>query len=220
MPVMVAAMKAAQPEIGTRMMTGAAVESTMYESFAREMRCGSVIVRLTFPPTRLLKASSKKMTIPRMNGTSCAWKRVLTLVIAHSETAWSPPEMYMKDVSTPSSTTNARMYISSARAPSAIIRPPATSPTSETLARTFHPLYISAPSTTPIPSASRILLVAIAKPIVTTGGRRDRIDGSMRGDLLTVRRLASLTPSFSVCAKMLRRGYHLEHGALYQITST
>jgi hypothetical protein len=65
-------MKAAQPEIGTKMMTGAAVESTMYESLAREMRCGSVIVRLTFPPTRLLKASSKKMTIPRTNGTSWA----------------------------------------------------------------------------------------------------------------------------------------------------
>jgi hypothetical protein len=29
MPVMVAAIKAAQPEIGMRMMTGAAVESTM-----------------------------------------------------------------------------------------------------------------------------------------------------------------------------------------------
>src|SRR5919112_1950294 len=177
--VMVAAMNAAQPEIGTRMITGAAVESTMYESLAREMRWGSVIVRLTFPPTRLLKASSKKMMIPGTYGTSWAWKRVLTLVIAHSETAWSPPEMYMKDVSTPSSTTNARMYISSAMAPSAMIRPPATSATSETLARTFHWLYISAPRTTPIPNASRILLVAIAKPIVTTGGSRDRIDGSI-----------------------------------------
>ena len=85
----------------------------------------------------------------------------------------------MKDVSTPSSTTNARMYISSAMAPSAMIRPPATSATNETLSRIFHWLYISAPRTTPIPSASRILLVAIAKPIVTTGGRSDRIDGSI-----------------------------------------
>src|SRR5918997_5150936 len=106
--VMVAAMKAAQPEIGTRIMTGAAVESTMYESFAREMRCGSVIVLLTFPPTRQLKASSKKMMIPRTYGTSWAWKRVLTFVIAHSETAWSPPDMYMKVVNIPNITTNAR----------------------------------------------------------------------------------------------------------------
>jgi hypothetical protein len=60
-----------------------------------------------------------------------------------------------------------------------MIRPPATSARSETLARIFHWLYISAPRTTPIPSASRILLVAIAKPIVTTGGRRERIDGSI-----------------------------------------
>src|ERR687895_2158136 len=183
-PVIVAAMKAAQPEIGIRMMTGAAVESTMYESLAREMRYLSVIVLLTFPPTRQLKASSKKMTIPRTYGTSWAWKRVLTFVIAQSEKAPSPPDMYMKEVSTPSSTTNARMYISSATAPSAMMRPPATSATSETLSGTFHWVYSSAPRTIPIPSESRIFLVAIAKPIATTGGRRDRIDGSIGGTSL------------------------------------
>src|SRR3712207_107314 len=162
-----------------RMITGAAVESTMYESLAREMRYLSVMVLLTFPPTRQLKASSKKMMIPRTYGTNWAWKRVLTFVIAHSEKAWSPPDMYMKEVSTPSSTTNARMYTSSATSPSAIIRPPATSRTSETLSTTFHWLYNSAPRTIPIPSEIRIFLVAIAKPIATTGGRRDRIDGSI-----------------------------------------
>jgi hypothetical protein len=62
------------------------------------MRYLSVIDLLTFPPTRQLKASSKKMTSPRTYGTSWAWKRVLTLVIAHSEKAWSPPDMYMSDV--------------------------------------------------------------------------------------------------------------------------
>src|SRR5688572_19678954 len=109
---MVAAIKAAQPEIGIRMMMGAAVESRSKESLAREIRNLSVIVLLTFPPTRQLKASSKKITIPRTYGTNWAWKRVLTLVMAHSENAPSPPDMYMKDVSTPNSTTNARMYIS------------------------------------------------------------------------------------------------------------
>src|SRR3712207_9589575 len=89
---MVAAMKAAQPEIGIRMMSGAAVESTMYESFAREMRYLSVIVLLTFPPTRQLNASSKQMMSDRTNGTSWAWKRVLTFVIAQSEKAWIPPD--------------------------------------------------------------------------------------------------------------------------------
>jgi hypothetical protein len=71
------------------------------------------------------------------------------------------------------------MYISSAMAPSAMIRPPATSAMSERLARISHWLYISAPRMIPIPSDNRILLVAIAKPIATTGGRRDRIDGSI-----------------------------------------
>ena len=89
--------------------------------------------------------------------------------------------MYMKVVSTPSMMTNARMYISSAMAPSAMIRPPATSAMSETLARISHWLYISAPRTIPIPSDSSILLVAIARPIATTGGRSDRIDGSIDG---------------------------------------
>src|SRR3712207_9013499 len=88
----------------------------------------------------------------------------------------------MKDVSTPNITTNARMYISSATAPSSMISPPATSATSETLSRTFHPLYIRAPRTIPIPSESRILLVAIARPIATTGGSRERIDGSIRSE--------------------------------------
>ena len=87
--------------------------------------------------------------------------------------------MYMKDVSIPSNTTNARMYISSAMAPSAMIRPPATSATSETLSRMFQWVYSRAPRTIPIPSDSRILLVAIARPIATTGGRSDRIDGSI-----------------------------------------
>ncbi len=87
--------------------------------------------------------------------------------------------MYMKDVRIPSITTNARMYISSAIAPSAMIRPPATSAISETLARISHWLYISAPRTIPIPRDSRILLVVIARPIATTGGRSDRIGGSI-----------------------------------------
>jgi hypothetical protein len=50
---------------------------------------------------------------------------------------------------------------------------------SEMLARISHWLYINAPRTIPIPSDSRILLVAIARPIATTGGRSDRIDGSI-----------------------------------------
>ena len=43
---------------------------------------------------------------------------------------------------------------------------------SERLARISHWVYISAPRTIPIPNDSRILLVAIARPIATTGGRR------------------------------------------------
>lgn len=92
MPVIVVAMNAAQPEIGVRMITGAAVESTRYDSFARETRCRSVIVRLTLPPTRLLKASSKKMMMPRRIGTRCAWNLVRTLVMAQSENAMRPPD--------------------------------------------------------------------------------------------------------------------------------
>jgi hypothetical protein len=93
MPVIVAAMNAAQPEIGIKMMTGAAVESTRYDSFAREMRRWSVIDRLTLPPTRQLNASSKKMMMPKRMGTSWACTRVRTRAIAHSAKAPRPPEM-------------------------------------------------------------------------------------------------------------------------------
>jgi hypothetical protein len=56
------------------------------------MRCWSVIDRLTLPPTRLLKASSKKTTMPTTTGTSWACARVRTLVTAQEAKASRPPE--------------------------------------------------------------------------------------------------------------------------------
>jgi hypothetical protein len=56
------------------------------------MRCWSVIDRLTLPPTRLLKASSKNTTMPTTTGTSWACARVRTLVTAQEANASRPPE--------------------------------------------------------------------------------------------------------------------------------